>query len=255
MSRSTERLISIMNCFAPDGADLSLTEIAEATCLDKSTVHRLLADYERHRLVRRDPVSKRYTLGCQLIEWGSRATESIGLRTLSEGFLIALRNATKETICLMVRDGTHRVCVAEYTSPHQVRRVVQVGRALPLTRGAGGPLTLAFLPDGEADAIIEADESLTAERKRTLRAQFPTLRQRGYGLSIHVNHEHGWSIAVPVFDQSLSPVATILLAAPKLRLLDDSVERYSRLMLKAAREISLQLGAVSWPVGVPVAAG
>jgi DNA-binding IclR family transcriptional regulator len=253
MSRSTERLISIMNCFAPDGADLSLTEIAEATCLDKSTVHRLLADYERHRLVRRDPFSKRYTLGSRLIEWGGRATESIGIRTLSEGYLIALRDATSETLCLMVRDGAQRVCVASFPSPYQVRRVVQVGRALPLTRGAGGPLTLAFLPETEAQAIIDADGTLTPERKRTLWAQFPTLRQRGYGLSIHVSNEHGWSLAVPVFDQSDSPIATILLAAPKLRLLDDSVERYSRLMLKAARELSLQLGAVSWPVGAPVA--
>lgn len=255
MSRSTERLISIMNCFATDGAVLSLTDIAEATCLDKSTVHRLLADYERHRLVRRDPVSKRYTLGSRLIEWGTRATEGMGLRSASEGLLVALRDETKETICLTVRDGAQRVCVAVYPSPHQVRRVVQVGRALPLTRGAGGPLMLAFLPEAEADALIDADQVLTPERKRSLRNQLPTLRQRGYGLSIHVNNEHGWSLAVPVFDQTLSPVATILLAAPKLRLLDDSVECYSRLMLTAARDISLQLGAVSWPVGSPVRAG
>lgn len=249
MSRSTERLVAILNCFAADGADQSLSELAEATSLDKSTVHRLLADYERHRLVRRDPLTKRYTLGCQLIEWGSRATESIGLRPLTEGILAALRDATGETICLTVRDGAQRVCVSVFPSPHQVRRVVQVGRTLPLTNGAGGPLMLAFLPPAEAEAIIEADQTMPAERKRALRAQLPALRQRGYGLSIHVRNEHGWSLAVPVFDHTAAPIATILLAAPKLRLQDDSIERYSPLMLAAAREISARLGLLRWPIG------
>jgi DNA-binding IclR family transcriptional regulator len=249
MGRSTERFVDILNCFSQARSEASLSEIAAMTKLDKSTVHRLLHDFEQHHLVRRDPVSKRYTLGSRLIEWGALAADSLSLGHEAESALRQLRDATGETICLTVRDGDRRVCSAVFPSPKQVRRVIPVGQSLRLTQGAGGPLTLAFLPPVEAEAIIRADTTLPEERKRWIRKQLPQLRERGFGLSIHLRMDRGWSLATPIFDHAGLPVATVLLAAPQARLSDEIVERYSLLMLVAAKHISMRLGAPSWPIG------
>jgi DNA-binding IclR family transcriptional regulator len=254
MGRSTERFVDILNCFTHARANASLSEIAVMTKLDKSTVHRLLHDFEHHHLVRRDPVSKRYTLGSRLIEWGALAADSLSLGQEAEAALRQLRDATGETICLTVRDGDRRVCSVVFPSSKQVRRVIPVGQSLRLTQGAGGPLTLAFLPPVEAEAIINTDDELPEERKRWVRKQLPQLRERGFGLSIHLRMDKGWSLATPIFDHTGMPVATILLAAPQARLSDEIVERYTALMLVAAKHISMRLGAPSWPIGSYIAA-
>jgi len=52
----------------------------------------------------------------------------------------------------------YRVSIEKIESPHDVRRIIQLGKSLPLYCGGSGKALLAFLTDEEIDKIIQKEK-------------------------------------------------------------------------------------------------
>jgi IclR family transcriptional regulator, KDG regulon repressor len=243
MSRSLERITAILDCFADSRTGLTAAEIADQSGLDRATALRFLGAMEEHRMVRRDPFSKRYSPGPRLIQWGTVATESIDVRIIAEPILQRLNRETEETIALYVRDGDRRICVATRQSPHEIRHVLYVGNTLRMAQAAGGHVILAGMPDEEARAILERDECLSESERVCLLNEIPRIRERGYAIGVRMMTPHAWSIAAPIFDRAGEPIATLVVSGPDVRINDEIAERHARHLVPAAQEISEALGA------------
>jgi DNA-binding IclR family transcriptional regulator len=249
MSQALDRFVAILNVFSAQRPSVSLAEVTVATGLDKSTVHRLLGALDGHQLVHRDPVTKRYRLGSALLIWGALAAESIDVRQAADPVMRRLHAETQETIALFIRDGARRICIASYASPEPIRHVLPVGTSMPVTRAAGGQVTLAAMPEDEARALLVADADLTDEGRERILAELPDVRARGWAFSLRHFTANSWSVAAPVYDHNGALAATLIVSGPIGRLSDEAIERYTRQLVPAAREVSTALGAPGWTLG------
>lgn len=144
---AVDRALSLLAAFRAGDASLSLAELADRTRLYKSTALRLLASLEHARLLRRG-ADGCFALGPELARLHGLYAESFSLETEVVPVLQALVEATKESAAFHVRQGEQRLCLYRVDSPQVLRDHIRAGDLLPLDRGAGGRVLLAFGPGG-----------------------------------------------------------------------------------------------------------
>lgn len=137
------RALSILKAFNAERAALSLTEIAEATDLYKSTVLRLAATLEAEGFLVRG-ADRLFRPGQELWRLGALYQRGLDLGDLVRPCLRRLVEATGETASFYIADGDERICLYRQNSPRAVRHHLEEGQRLPLDRGAAGRVLLAF---------------------------------------------------------------------------------------------------------------
>src|SRR5207244_494430 len=104
-------------------------------------------------------------LGLRLLGWAGALNAGFSLVEAARPVLDALRDETGESAQLFVRDGDSRLCVAASERPAGLRDTVPIGAVLPVDRGSGGKVLLAWSPDAGRFPGVGADE-LEAVRRR-----------------------------------------------------------------------------------------
>jgi DNA-binding IclR family transcriptional regulator len=213
------RALDILECFAEEGASLSLAEISRRVELTAPTTHRLVKALVSRGFVVAD-ANRRYGLGPAVMRLASvvmhRADDLIAVATPS---LARLRELTGETVSLHCRLGDERVCVAELISPEPIRMESGIGRIYPLYAGAAGKTMLAWLP-GALESVRARLAPLgpgTITDPGALDAELERIRKRGYAVSEAEVVAGAASLAVPIFGSSGSVIAAINVAGPATR--------------------------------------
>jgi IclR family KDG regulon transcriptional repressor len=85
--RAVERALDILLCFTREEPTRSLTQIAEAVEMSKTTVHRLLATLENKRFITRDKTTGLYRLGLRFIEMASLVLQDVELHRWAQPYL------------------------------------------------------------------------------------------------------------------------------------------------------------------------
>jgi DNA-binding IclR family transcriptional regulator len=216
----------VLLSFLSEEGPATLAEVVDGTGLPRPTAHRLLAALEAHRLVARGGV--RYSLGPRLSLWGSRAA-GLDLTGAARSALVALRDETGESTQLYVREGDRRVCVASVErASGGLRDTVPVGAVLPLDRGSGGKVLLAWSENGE---------------RFTGAAELEEVRSRGWAESVAEREAGVASVSAPVFGADGELRAAVCASGPVSRLGEHPGERLARPVVAAARGIEAALGA------------
>lgn len=140
---AVDRALSLLAAYRSGDASLSLAELAARTRLYKSTVLRLLASLEHARLLRR-LADGRYALGSEVARLHTVYAASFSLESVVMPVLRDLVARTNESAALHVRQGDRRVCLHRVDSPQLLRDHARAGDVLPLDRGAGARVLLAF---------------------------------------------------------------------------------------------------------------
>jgi DNA-binding IclR family transcriptional regulator len=219
-----DRCVAILR--AIEAGHRSFAAIAAATSLTRPTAHRLLRSLEQHGLVlQADGVG--YVLGPGLLGLAAAARAALPLRELARPALERLAAATGESAQLYVRDGDRRICVDTVDSEQELRTIVDVGAALPLTKGSAGKVLLAWsAQDASADPLA---------------AHLAAIRRRGWAES-HGERETGVaSISAPVLGPDGAILAAVSVSAPESRLGPARVRRAAPAVTRAARDVERAL--------------
>ena len=220
---AVDRALSLLAAFQDGDAALSLAELAERTRLYKSTVLRLLASLEHGGWVQRQD-DGRYGVGAAVTRLHAVYEQSFSLDKLVMPVLKALVKATGESAAYHVRQGRERLCLYRVDSPHPVRDHARVGDLLPLGKGAGGRVLVAF--DAELGDWLKKD-----------RNHYARVRADGYEALVGDRHSEIAGISAPVFRKDGELAAALTLTMPVHRY----DERYVKNVLEAARELSAKL--------------
>jgi len=215
-----DKLVAVLAALAEEGP-LSLAGLVAATGLSRPTAHRLAAALEAHRLVGRDEAG-RYRLGLRLLGWAGAVSAEVGLVEAARPVLARLRDETGESAQLFVRDGDRRVCVASSERPSGLRDTVPVGAVLPVDRGSGGKVLLAWSED--APPALEA------------------VRRRGWVASVAEREDGVASVSAPVLDASGRVRGAVSVSGPLGRLGRQPGRRLAEPVVAAAREIERRSG-------------
>jgi len=242
-----DRALGILDLLADENPELGPSEVSERTGLHKSTVHRLLQVLERHRLIEKKAQNGKYRLGLKLFELGSKAVRQLDLRECARPYLERLVLEIGETAHICVLDGDRMLSIANVESPRTLRTPSTVGRRTPLHCTSVGKALLAFLPGAEQVELIKKLE-LTAYTRHTLtkparlKAELKLIHQRGYAMDDEEIEEGLRCIGAPVMDYSGRVVAAMSIAGPAFRLTEERIPAVARSVVKAANELSIELG-------------
>jgi DNA-binding IclR family transcriptional regulator len=221
-----DKAVAIL-AFLAEGSSASLGEVVVGTGLPRPTAYRLLSALEAHQLVARG--DGRYSLGLRLLGWGNRAV-GLDLTAAARPVLAALSNETGESTQLYVREGDSRVCVASVErAGGGLRDSVPVGAVLPLGRGSGGKVLLAWAEDGERLSGKDA-------------AELGGIRGQGWAESVAEREAGVASVSAPVFGSDGRLRAAVCASGPISRLGERPGERLAKPVMAAAREIEAALG-------------
>lgn len=243
--RSVERALSILLMIADSDEPIALSDISRATEIDKATTLRLLATLEEFKLIQRDSLTRRYSLGVGL--WRLVHSWRHDLRTISEPYLRSLLRATEETVQLVCPRGTERVVVQGFPGLQELCVVPAIGQALPIYVGASGKILMANMPDEERDRIIELTglrplSPLGITDRKTFLRVLQEARHKGYATSIGDVTMGASAVAAPVFDAASRVVAAVSLRAPDIRMPPERIVQIAPLVVEAANGISRELG-------------
>ena len=226
-----DKSVAILAALAERGP-LSLAGLVDATGLSRPTAHRLAAALEAHRLVGRDGAG-RYRLGLRLLGWAGAVSAEFGLTEAARPVLETLRDATGESAQLFVRDGDTRLCVAASERPAGLRDTVPIGAMLPIDRGSGGKVLLAF--SGDADFAAARFSGVD-------RAELETIRRRGWAASVAEREEGVCSVSAPVLDSGGRVHAALGVSGPINRLGRQPGRQLAGPVMAAARELERRAG-------------
>ncbi len=181
-----ERAVDILQVLSEDSRELAAGEVAERLSLHKSTIHRLLAVLDHHRLIRKNAETGKYALGLRLFEFGTRAVRGLQLRDQAQPHLEQLARETGETAHICVYDNGEMVSLAYAEGPRSLRMPATVGGRTPAYCSAVGKAMLAFLPDAAVDEVMSRSVRACTEKtlvtRAALQADLRQIRIRGYAV-------------------------------------------------------------------------
>ena len=233
-----ERLVEL-------GRPSGVTELALATGLQKSNVHRILSTLRFMGYVRSNADSS-YEPTLRLWELGQRIHARMNLPAAARPHLQRLMQETDETSHLAVLDGREVVYVETIETGNPVRAHTPLGGRAPAYCTASGKALLS----GRPAAVIEAVARLSVRHTPStitgpgeLLRVLKQVRERGYATNVGEFRPNVAGIAAPVVDRRGEVVAAVGIAGPLDRLRPARIRQLAPAVLAVARDISAALGA------------
>lgn len=224
-----DRAVAMLKLLGEAGQEgLKAGDLGARLSLTAPTTHRIIAALERHGLVEREDSTRRYRLGLSLFAMGARAADGTGLRTLCRPALIRVAAETGDTVFLMARSGLNAVCVDRQEGTYMLDSLTgHVGGQIPMGVGSASQAILAFLPEAEANAVVDANaeayrrfNGLSADE---VRQELPLIRSRGFAIDRGRLVDGISAIAVPIRTPGRDVVAALAVNMTSSRLPDDRI--------------------------------
>jgi DNA-binding IclR family transcriptional regulator len=247
--QSIERAIAILNCFSFERSKLTIDEVMKKTGLSKATAYRMLWTMEKNGLIQYDPRENIYRLGYKMVEYGGIVLENLDIRREAEPYLHQLFEETQHTVLLAARQYDTLQYLLRYDSDEGFQPQSYVGRRRVLHYGAMGTVFMAYLPQKEAEQLIEKcplerHTPYTLTEPKAYFKRLAQIRQDGYFVDVDETFVGFTAIAVPVKDATGQVAAVIGIAGPSFKLVGETRQKIIALAKKAAYEISRRLGFV-----------
>jgi len=245
---SALRTLEVLRAFSRPPHRFGLADVIQQFGLERNQAYRSLKTLEASGfLVATDDA--RYELGAAAARLSSAAMRfhSASVIDVAGPVLDRISADTRETVHLFVRRGDRAVCVDRRESPQSVRLMSILGRSLPLHAGAVPKAMLAWLPDAERAAVLNALAELPAFTERTFRdhaalaAELEAIRARGYAVSDEDFDASARGVGAAIFGADGDVVAGISVGGPSFRIDDATLERFATLARAAAHDISREL--------------
>jgi DNA-binding IclR family transcriptional regulator len=157
------KAFGLLRAFSSRDRVMTLSELARASGLPKSTVHRLLA-----RLIELDAIESHgagYKIGLGVFQLGS-VTPAYALRDTAMPYLASLHRWTGHTVCLAVLRERTVVLLERLAAPQDTGKPGGVGSRLPAHCTAIGKALLAYEQPDDLASLLR--DPLTALRPRSV---------------------------------------------------------------------------------------
>jgi len=218
---AVNRALTILQAYTETDEALTLSALASRTGFYKSTILRLLESLIEYKyIVRLD--DGRYALGATLLKLGTLYQRTLRPSNFVKPAIRKLAAQCGESVAFYVREGNARVCLYRIDSAFSLPNHVCEGDTLPLERGAGGKVLLAFAgTPGEVYDDIRA------------RMVYGELRDRIPELS---------GVASPVFGPNDILLGSLNVAGPVSRLTRKRLMLMEPVVKRAAAALTSALG-------------
>ncbi|MGW1677327.1 IclR family transcriptional regulator domain-containing protein [Saccharopolyspora sp. NPDC002376] len=238
--RSVERTLSVLRAFSPDRSELTLTEVAQASGLDRAGARRILLTLVDLGYVRHD--ERHFALTSQVLEFGYAYLSSRSLPQIAEPHLRRLTRELREMTALAVLEGDEICYVAQVPSPKLLAVTIPVGTRFPAHATSMGKALLAGMPPEHLEVRLRSMDLAqvtphTTTTREHLLAELAKIRKQGFVISDNELEEGLRGVAAPVRDADGKVIAAVNVSLHAHSSTEESVRRdiVPRLVATASR--------------------
>jgi DNA-binding IclR family transcriptional regulator len=238
--QSLARGLKTLNLLAQSHEAVSITRLAEILQVDKASASRLVSTLAHYGYAEKDPASRRYQLGPQVMVLSRSLVQRWTLGEVTKPYLHQLMERTGECAHLAVAFQEKALYLDQVESPATLRVNVQVGQTAPLHCTALGKALLAFGKLGLPNTL-ERYTSRTITQPDKLSAHLAQVRRQGYAVDDEEYEIGVRCVAVPVVDYQQKVVGAIGISGPATRVTDEKLPELAHAVADVGRALSEQL--------------
>lgn len=240
--RAVQRVCVILDLIQENPDGFSLSEVAEATGMPKSSAFRYLATLEERRYVQRAPLNGLFQIGPAFLPLQSHQLSVLADR--ARPHLWRLRDRFEETLNLGMLDGNRISYLEIVESPKSVRLAARPGDRDPLHCTALGKVIASMLDPERVRAILQAEgmparTTTTITDLDTYMRVLERVRRNGYAVDDRENEEDGRCVAVAL--SSIGLPTSISLSAPASRFSMSQVPNVAEALRDAASLLTKEI--------------
>lgn len=249
--QSLSRGLTLLEYISESTGGIALTDLALQAALPNSTTHRLLMTLEQHGFVRQTGDLGLWVIASNAFIIGSSFLESRNLLALVHPILRRLMDESGETVNLAILDHTEfdAVIVDQVQCNALMRMSAPIGGKLPLHASGAGKAFIATLPEDQLIPLLSkkglhAYTPYTLTTPSALKENLQQAKKQGFSYD---DEEHALGlrcIGACIYDEHKEAFAAISISGPLSRITDDRVTELGAMVIKAAKEISREYGAI-----------
>lgn len=223
MLNTVKKIGPVLDLFTPERPEWTMTEIARALDMPKSSAHSLVATLADIGLLSLGP-GARYRLGWHLLSLAERMRAALDFTKHAVPCMQELQSQLRETVLLAALDRHEVVYVERVEGTHPMVRLagVRVGSRAPAHCTAVGKVLLAYREPDEVRVLMR-HAGLRALTRNTItdldafEAELVTVRARGFAYDLQEIVADVSCIAAPIFDRHGTVIAAMSVAMPAYR--------------------------------------
>lgn len=251
-----QRWLSIIDAFLV-AKEWGVRDLASAVGSSPSTVHRVLHEMTRIGMLTEIPgAMKRWTIGPELLHLVAGLSTRAEMLAVGRTHMQRLAEATDETAYLSLYSPTrHQFFVAVIIHGQHPYRYFWSERLqswADLHVGSDGRVILAFLPEQERNAIVDALStpilSLHPMSKASFLEELETIRSRWIAISSGERYAGVLGASAPLLDSHRYPIGSVTVSWPETRDHLGLAEDYALMAANCAEAMRYALAEV--PTGL-----
>lgn len=243
---------------------LGITDLSLALDLPPSTVHGIVKSLRAHGLVAKERGGQRYMLGPTLLRLSNVYLDTLDVRARAMRWTQDLAKRTGLSVRLGAPHFTDVLVIHHSLRPDDGQQMPETGVAIPAHASAMGKVLLAY-DLGFQRTVFESPGFDGGERRSPLRSltgdtitdvarltlDLPAIAERGSATEVDEAVLGEASVAAPIADARGDIVAAVAVVMPTS--LAPASDHVLSALRETARNISRELGAISWPPRVATA--
>jgi len=250
--QSLRRALAILKAIAAAADGATLTEVARATGLASSTVHRLLTTLQQDRFIQFNNEGGRWRIGVDAFTVGSAFLGVRDIVRTARPLLRRLMEQSGETANLAILSDDMAVCVEQVESRQTMRSICKPGGRAVLHATSLGKSLLAALPQAEVNRILNAKGMARFTRKTIdsparMAAHLGEVRNVGYAIDDEENTPGMRCVAAAILNEHGEPIAAISVSGPAVRVGREGLTRLGALVRSTADDLTTGLGGKPRP--------
>jgi DNA-binding IclR family transcriptional regulator len=243
--QSVEVAMTVLQALEDGRAPMSLTQLAAASAMTPSKMHRYLVSLARVGLVARSPSTGLYDMGPALRRLGIESLRRMDEVALISEHLPGLRDRTSHAVNLAVWSDHGPVIVRWDYGTYALPITVRVGATLPILTSSVGRVFLAYLPSTLTKPVVRNQSAVesnppTADEIANIKAD---VLRSGLAITSGGLIPGIASIAAPVFAAGESLPLVVGVVLPSRAATRATLDTVSRELLQLTAAMSSELGS------------
>lgn len=246
--RVLDRAFDILDILSENIVPMRLSEIATASGLSKSTVHRILSAMLERSIVAKTETGA-YTIGYKIIEFAGTHINNLELLTEAKPYLSRIMRELDLTAHLGILDGADVVYLEKLDGHPNAQSYTQVGHRSPGFCSSIGKCLMAGMSRDELDDVLDLCDFKkytpnTITNRRDYIRHLKEVRRQGWAMDDEEYEIGHRCIGATVYDYRGLPVAAISASGSVSLLSDDRIEAVIGKVKELAGQLSRQIGYI-----------
>lgn len=240
------RAAQVLKAFSEKPKGWGVTELSSHLGLAKSVTHGILRTLLEEGLLKKDKDKGIYTCGKEILKLALFFYSNMEITKIARPRIKKLVKKIDETALLIQYIDNKVVVIDKTVGDKPLQLGLRIGVELPLLRGVGSKIILAFSPDEKADKIISRNPDPKVDITK-LKEDLKSIRGKGYTISNEEVYKDILAVGAPIFnkDGKLEAVISIGGLSTTYKNLEKR-DKVIKAVLTTAKEISFQMGYLNW---------